>query len=175
MSHGNGFYQVLDKTDWRKSDLFRFLIKRSGYQPDADFSKYLVQKDGISVEFFGNRAGAVRWRELEPKLTDCINSWSGFQNLESRSTTAYDFETVRLLRTVIGLTTLLALLVDFKLKSINWIQLLLIKSFFCMIVLLFPVFMKSSGRMIAQFGIGYCKPKKLAKFTEHVELLPLSD
>ena len=68
-------YDVLEKTDAHTADVYKFLIKQAGDRKVIwNYGKYLVEKDGTTVEMFGPQAGAIFWSSLDRKMKKCVES-----------------------------------------------------------------------------------------------------
>lgn len=54
----NAKYNVFGKIDIRTHELYRFLVRQSaGKQANWNYAKYVVEKDGTTVEMFGPQSG----------------------------------------------------------------------------------------------------------------------
>lgn len=58
------------KQNEETSDIYKFLIKQSGGKaPLWNYTKYLVEKDGTTVERYGPQAGAVLFSSIIDLIT----------------------------------------------------------------------------------------------------------
>lgn len=75
-------YAVFGKVDVKEntdSELYKFLIKQSGKAVIWNYGKYLVERDGRTVNRYGPQAGAVRGLST---LVDLITGSSLDQNIK---------------------------------------------------------------------------------------------
>lgn len=69
----NAEYDVFAKLDVHNSEIYKFLTKQAGDKAVIwNYGKYVVEKDGTTVERYGPQAGAILSNGLDEHLSRCV-------------------------------------------------------------------------------------------------------